>query len=594
MSSGDRAALHQSGPIDGHRTPRAVAPNLQVATPSPLCHPPHVLWLNSTPLPLPTQHRYHCAISPNPTPPHTRLSQCRVGVFAYGPSGHELSSSYRNRDSDAAKMDLGNALINFARIIPQGMLVFFPSYSALQAMHAAWISRNPSGAPSIIDRLLKHKHVVVEPRESSACNAAVEEYLSAVHTRGAVLLAVCRGKLSEGVDFSDAACRGVAIVGVPLPPIFDAQVVLKREFLDRKRAAAGQVGEGALVLSGEVWYQQQAMRAINQAVGRVIRHINDFGAVMLCESRFKQNRWVEGLSLWLRQDVQQFESFGKGLQSLQQFFRGHRNLMSNSAAQAAPADLIPHDGGPRQPATLRPPPPLPLPPPPAPSLLSALQGVVPRTETPTDVPVIPPTGESPASTRPNKLRPSGTGECDGSGSADAVRLMADGEARSSSGAGPPTARDTELGRGIREGLLEATGAGARLQCRAARPRASWAPQQVPQLACEDPSNQVVLCKKGDVTAAKADGASRSSDSSIHGWDAGVGKGGVRRCDGGGVVASGGTVVSSKEEGASKLLELARSTLSAFEYEQFIGLIRDLKAIKDDGRSEVCAHSSPWL
>lgn len=33
--------------------------------------------------------------------------------------------------------------------------------------------------------------------------------------RGAVFLAVCRGKVSEGLDFSDAAGRAVVITGLP-------------------------------------------------------------------------------------------------------------------------------------------------------------------------------------------------------------------------------------------------------------------------------------------------------------------------------------------------------------------------------------------
>ena len=34
-------------------------------------------------------------------------------------------------------------------------------------------------------------------------------------TRGAVFFAVCRGKVSEGLDFSDRAGRAVVITGIP-------------------------------------------------------------------------------------------------------------------------------------------------------------------------------------------------------------------------------------------------------------------------------------------------------------------------------------------------------------------------------------------
>lgn len=38
-------------------------------------------------------------------------------------------------------------------------------------------------------------------------------------------------------------------------------------------------------LSGQDWYKQQAFRAVNQAIGRVIRHKEDYGAIFLCDQR---------------------------------------------------------------------------------------------------------------------------------------------------------------------------------------------------------------------------------------------------------------------------------------------------------------------
>ena len=60
-------------------------------------------------------------------------------------------------------------------------------------------------------------------------------------------------------------------------------------------------------------YSQAAMRAVNQAVGRVIRHRNDYGAIILADERFAGGNIQSQLSAWVRPHVQRHENFGKTL-----------------------------------------------------------------------------------------------------------------------------------------------------------------------------------------------------------------------------------------------------------------------------------------
>lgn len=39
-------------------------------------------------------------------------------------------------------------------------------------------------------------------------------------------------------------------------------------------------------LNGQEWYNVQAYRALNQALGRCIRHRNDWGAILMVDSRY--------------------------------------------------------------------------------------------------------------------------------------------------------------------------------------------------------------------------------------------------------------------------------------------------------------------
>ena len=48
------------------------------------------------------------------------------------------------------------------------------------------------------------------------------------------MMGVCRGRMSEGLDFSDQAARMVIIIGIPFPQMYDAKIILKRNYLDTK------------------------------------------------------------------------------------------------------------------------------------------------------------------------------------------------------------------------------------------------------------------------------------------------------------------------------------------------------------------------
>lgn len=51
-----------------------------------------------------------------------------------------------------------------------------------------------------------------------------EYYASSVTAQGALLLAVCRGRVSEGEDFPDNFARAVIIIGIPFPNVREATV----------------------------------------------------------------------------------------------------------------------------------------------------------------------------------------------------------------------------------------------------------------------------------------------------------------------------------------------------------------------------------
>ncbi|XP_058859713.1 regulator of telomere elongation helicase 1 isoform X2 [Acipenser ruthenus] len=247
--------------------------------------------------------------------------QIFVGIVPKGPDGIQLSSAFDKRFTPDYMASLGKTVTNVGRVVPHGLLVFFSSYPVMDKTIEYW---KDNGHSSRIEDI---KPMFVEPRNKGAFTEVMDGYYAKVSdpkTNGASFFAVCRGKASEGLDFSDTNGRAVIITGLPFPPRMDPKVILKMQFLDEmRRKATG----GVKFLSGQEWYRQQASRAVNQAIGRVIRHRQDFGAIFLCDHRFMNTDARAQLPSWVRPFVKVYDNFGHIIRDVSQFFRVAQKIM---------------------------------------------------------------------------------------------------------------------------------------------------------------------------------------------------------------------------------------------------------------------------
>lgn len=73
-------------------------------------------------------------------------------------------------------------------------------------------------------------------------------------------------------------------------------------------------------MTADEWYLLQATRALNQSVGRVIRHKDDYGAILLCDQRFQGLSFKTALSSWIQPHMKKQSSFGSMIRELRHFF----------------------------------------------------------------------------------------------------------------------------------------------------------------------------------------------------------------------------------------------------------------------------------
>lgn len=225
-----------------------------------------------------------------------------------GPSGMEFEFTFERRRSQAMITELGRILVNLCEIVPDGVVVFFPSYDYLAQVSAVW--KEASSAPSIISSLSKLKGVFEEVK-GNPVEELLQQYSQSIdHGKGGLLLSVVGGKLSEGINFSDKLGRAVVAVGLPFPNMGSAEWRAKIEHIERitcerhkeeglSESRSKDLGKAA----GRDFYENACMRAVNQSIGRAIRHRDDYAAIILIDRRFATERISNKLPQWIRSSL---------------------------------------------------------------------------------------------------------------------------------------------------------------------------------------------------------------------------------------------------------------------------------------------------
>ncbi|KAF1848188.1 DNA repair helicase [Cucurbitaria berberidis CBS 394.84] len=227
-------------------------------------------------------------------------------------SAVDFDFTFESRNKEKTITDLGLGMLTFAQHIPDGLVVFFPSYAYLDTCIAAWKRLSPpSSNLTFWDSFTQTKPVFLEQRSqqlpsgqaSSSKEAAVDSVLMAYSAavasgngRGALLFAVIGGTLSEGINFSDALGRGVVVVGLPFPNPHSAEWKAKMQYISSKEAQNGGDGKAA----AREYYENACMRAVNQCVGRAIRHKGDYAAILMLDRRYGSKRIQDKLPKWIR------------------------------------------------------------------------------------------------------------------------------------------------------------------------------------------------------------------------------------------------------------------------------------------------------
>lgn len=225
-----------------------------------------------------------------------------------GPTRTKFLFNYTNRDNPELLAELQRAIYNICCVVPEGVICFFSSYDYLETFYRYWSKSDG------LESTKARKTVLRETRNSNEQQLLADYNAATLDGRGGLLFSVIGGKLSEGLNFSDHLGRCVIVVGLPYPNKNSPELQEKIKYLNKTISAT----------AGSDYYENLCMKAVNQSIGRSIRHINDYASVILLDERYKSERIRNKLPGWISAHLQTPNNYGRVQSELGKFFKSKK------------------------------------------------------------------------------------------------------------------------------------------------------------------------------------------------------------------------------------------------------------------------------
>ena len=180
----------------------------------------------------------------------------------------------------------GKMLVDLVASIPDGVVVYFPSYSFMEALICEW------DATGIMRELTEWKLVFVETRDDLELNTvALDSFRASCDIgRGGIFFSVARGNISEAVPFDLHYGRAIVMIGIPYEYTLSKVVQARLEYI-----------QTYFDIRESEYLTFDAVRQVAKCFGRVIRSKTDYGVLIFADSRFHRNDKKTNLPGWITQ-----------------------------------------------------------------------------------------------------------------------------------------------------------------------------------------------------------------------------------------------------------------------------------------------------
>jgi len=241
-----------------------------------------------------------------------------VSAITTSATGADFDFTFSSRNNASMIRDLGETLLSMTKSIPDGVVIFFPSYGYLEV-----VVTNLKQS-SLWSKLEAVKPIFLDS-QSADTDAILTAYTASINAsrhnnQGAILMSVIGGKLSEGINFSDALGRCVMLVGLPYPNPNSPEWKARTEYIESKAASVGGRSYVRDQASRE-FAENVCMRAVNQAIGRAVRHKDDWAGIVLFDKRYAGQRIRGKLPGWIKESLRPVGSYASTEKDMIGFYR---------------------------------------------------------------------------------------------------------------------------------------------------------------------------------------------------------------------------------------------------------------------------------
>ncbi|ESL11125.1 DNA repair helicase [Trypanosoma rangeli SC58] len=279
-------------------------------------------------------------------------SSIAVFTLGAGPSGYRVELQHATRNQWNRQFEeIAAALLNFCRVIPDGVIVFFTSYEVEEKFLGILQQTGLYDAINDVKRIFREPGRLTSSRVpaqhseegaslSNAVDTMLAEYAQWIRTEssgGALLFAVMGGKLSEGINFNDDLGRAVIVIGLPYANPSDVELQLYLSHIANTRLLRDSTSAGSntptlgavkkegfsLFNSSAEWglFTDLCLRTVNQSMGRCIRHAADYAVVVLFDARYGERADIRRrIASWMQPSIRVTRNFGECFRGVRDFF----------------------------------------------------------------------------------------------------------------------------------------------------------------------------------------------------------------------------------------------------------------------------------